>query len=155
VLPSFGVQFSNKVKGVFQLQGTAPGAEGAPATEQRPLALELSGQVPNLLQAVLAPRVSLSGTITLEGFADSRPVSGQLEVQPLFGVKLALAFTDNAGADCRLETAQSFQLADAVRGKAELQGALRKGSGEPLGTVRLDVDLLASFGQFWGSLRPA
>jgi hypothetical protein len=146
VLPSFGVQFTNKMGGAFRLQAD----EG----DERPVRLEITGELPNLLSALLSARVSLKGVISLSGFADDKPVSGEMEIMPLRGMRLALQFADNQGSDCRLETAKSFELGDAFKGKAELKAALQGASGQDLGSVRLDVDLMQSFGQFWGSLRP-
>jgi hypothetical protein len=146
VLPSFGVQFTNRLNGAFRLQGD----EGA----ERPVQLEITGEVPNLLQALLAARVGIKGVISLTGFADDKPVSGEMEIAPLRGVKLQLQFVTNAGAPCRLEVSKGFDFGDAFKGKTELAATLRREGGQEVGTVRLEVDLKQSFGQFWGSLRP-
>jgi hypothetical protein len=145
VLPSFGVQFTNRLSGVFRLQAEE---------DERPVRLEITGEVPNLLQALLSSRVSLAGVISLTGFADEKPVSGEMEIMPLRGMRLHLDFADNQGKACRLDTAKEFDVGDAFKGKAELSAALHGAGGEKLGSVCLEVDLLQSFGQFWGSLRP-
>jgi hypothetical protein len=146
VLPSFGVQFQNRLKGCFRLQ--------ALKSEERPARLELAGEVPNLLAALFCPRVSLKGVICLDGFADDKPVSGEMQLIPLCAMRLQLRFADNGGAGCCLETAKDLDVREALTGKSELNAVLRRQSGEELGSVRLEVDLLQSFGQFWGSLRP-
>jgi hypothetical protein len=144
VIPNLGVEFSNKLEGRYQ-----PAAGG----DEQPVRLELSGRVANLMQALFAPRAELHGTLTLTGLADGRPVQGALEVQPLRFAQLRLAFDDDGGAACELEARQDFALADALRGRSLLEGTLRRG-GEALGKVRFELDLLASLGQFWGSVRP-
>jgi hypothetical protein len=146
VLPSLGVQFQNQLSGAFRLQ-TEESAE-------RPARLELKGQVPNLFTAIFATRVSLQGTISLSGFADEKPLTGELELYPLRSLRLRLQFPDNQGAGCSLEAAKDFDVGETLRGKAEVAATLRGQDGAELGLVRLEVDLLQSFGQLWGSLRP-
>jgi hypothetical protein len=145
-LPSFGVQFSNRLNGAFRLHSE----EG----NDHPARLELTGRVPNLLQALLAARVTIQGIISLEGFADDKPLTGELEIIPLRGMRLQLQFADNQGRPCSLDTSKEFDIGDAFKGKAKLVAAVRGEGGEQLGSVHLEVDLLQSFGQFWGSLRP-
>jgi hypothetical protein len=144
VLPNFGVQFQNKVSGYYRL-GEA---------EERPLTLALTGKVTNALEALFNARVALNGTISLDGYADEKPVTGELQVQPLRRMRLDLSFADNQGAACKLEATKEFELPDAVNARAELAGELRGEGGAALGRVRLEVDLMASFSQFWSSLRP-
>jgi hypothetical protein len=146
-LPNLGVEFKSRLAGAY-VPAAEPGAE-------QPLELEITGQLPNLMQAIFAPRATLAGNIVLAGIADEgRPLAGELELAPLRFVRLIVTFADNQGDECRLEARKDFALSDALQGKAALEGTLSR-AAETLGRVRIDVDLLASFGQFLGSLRPA
>ncbi len=143
MLPNLGVEFTSKLEGSYQ-----PG-EGEP----RPVRLELTGRLGNLVQAIFAPRVELRGTLTLQGLAEGRQVQGELEVLPLRFATLRLGFDDEQGAACELEARQDFAVADALRGRSQLEGTIRRAS-EPLGKVRFELDLFSSLSQFWGSVRP-
>lgn len=147
MLTNLALQFTNRLSGTYFLDADPP--------QPKPLHLEISGKVPSLVEMLFGPRVKVAGTISLPGLTENRQVAGDIEVLPLRRVRLDLCFTDEQGVGYRVETAKDFQLGDALQGRTSLEGVLCRASGEPLGHVRIDVDLIESFGQMWGSLRPS
>ncbi|MBI3073227.1 MAG: hypothetical protein HYY84_14025 [Deltaproteobacteria bacterium] len=96
----------------------------------------------------------IEGTVTLEGFADRKPLKGTLQLAPLTRRALIynFEFTANDGEKVRFEGTKNLSAFRPIRSMTMLAGTLYK-EYRPIGAAQATFDLRREFPRLLASLR--
>lgn len=96
----------------------------------------------------------IEGTVTLEGFADRRALTGTLQVAPLTRRALVynFEFTANDGEKVRFEGMKNLSAFRPIQSMTSLAGTLYK-EYRPIGAAQATFDLRREFPRLLASLR--
>jgi hypothetical protein len=123
--------------------------------ESRPMRLELSADLPEVLRPWGDAEGTLRGRVHVPGWADDAAATGTLRVAPVAArrIRYRLAFTTAAGRSVRLDGWKSISYRHPVRSMTYLPATLTDEEGEVVGEAVLRFDVRRDLGRFLTGLR--
>ncbi|MBI5482478.1 MAG: hypothetical protein HY906_26720 [Deltaproteobacteria bacterium] len=143
-----GFKFEEKLTGTYHLLSRPE--------EEKAFSFTAQAAVANVVKYLQDMSATLQGTVEMEGFADQAPLSGSLELNPLFGRVLRYQFTfvANDGKTYRFAGQKDIQLLDLPGSMTTLPGAVYDESGNEIARVLTRFDLGSDLVPFLLSWRP-
>ncbi|MBI4951365.1 MAG: hypothetical protein HY908_04985 [Myxococcales bacterium] len=113
-----------------------------------PMSFTLSARAATLGALVRRRSLDLSGELDAVGFADHRPLRGELSFPRPGIIRYDFGFPNNEGVACRFFGEKKVRLLDLLRTMTELDGDIRDASGRRLGRARVRFDVRNDLGRF-------
>ncbi|MCC6521836.1 MAG: hypothetical protein IT373_04180 [Polyangiaceae bacterium] len=113
-----------------------------------PLSFTVSAHAPTLGALVRRRSLELAGELHAAGFADHRPLRGELSFPRPGIIRYDFGFPNNDGVACRFFGEKRVRLLHLLRTMTELDGDLRDASGRRLGRARVRFDIRNDLGRF-------